>query len=94
MTPEDAARGIIIIDTVPDINPDTGNSKTYVDVEKKWKEFTFLKLISKLKYEEKAFITGINGQDGSYLAEYLISLGYEVTWYSKKKQFLKTNKVD
>jgi hypothetical protein len=34
MTPEDAARGIIIIDTVPDINPDTGNSKTYVDVEK------------------------------------------------------------
>jgi hypothetical protein len=28
------ARGIIIIDTVPDINPDTGNSKTYVDVEK------------------------------------------------------------
>jgi GDPmannose 4,6-dehydratase len=27
---------------------------------------------------KKAFITGIGGQDGSYLAEYLISLGYEV----------------
>ena len=27
---------------------------------------------------KKAFITGINGQDGSYLAEYLIGLGYEV----------------
>ena len=27
---------------------------------------------------EKALITGINGQDGSYLAEYLLSLGYEV----------------
>jgi GDPmannose 4,6-dehydratase len=26
----------------------------------------------------KALITGIGGQDGSYLAEYLISLGYEV----------------
>lgn len=26
----------------------------------------------------KVFITGINGQDGSYLAEYLLSLGYEV----------------
>ena len=26
----------------------------------------------------KAFITGINGQDGSYLTEYLLSLGYEV----------------
>jgi GDPmannose 4,6-dehydratase len=27
---------------------------------------------------KKAFITGINGQDGSYLAEYLLSIGYEV----------------
>jgi len=26
----------------------------------------------------KCFITGINGQDGSYLAEYLLELGYEV----------------
>src|SRR4051812_8707801 len=26
----------------------------------------------------KAFITGIAGQDGSYLAEYLLGLGYEV----------------
>lgn len=28
--------------------------------------------------KKKAFITGINGQDGSYLAEYLLSLDYEV----------------
>ncbi len=27
---------------------------------------------------KKVFVTGINGQDGSYLSEYLISLGYEV----------------
>jgi GDPmannose 4,6-dehydratase len=27
---------------------------------------------------KKAFITGIAGQDGSYLAEYLLTLGYEV----------------
>ena len=27
---------------------------------------------------KKAFITGITGQDGSYLAEYLLGLGYEV----------------
>src|SRR5215813_11532911 len=27
---------------------------------------------------KKALITGITGQDGSYLAEYLVSLGYEV----------------
>jgi GDPmannose 4,6-dehydratase len=27
---------------------------------------------------KKAFITGVSGQDGSYLAEYLLGLGYEV----------------
>ena len=27
---------------------------------------------------KKAFITGIAGQDGSYLAEYLVEQGYEV----------------
>src|SRR5665213_4526445 len=27
---------------------------------------------------KKALITGITGQDGSYLAEYLLALGYEV----------------
>ena len=28
--------------------------------------------------DKKALITGITGQDGSYLAEHLLSLGYEV----------------
>jgi len=32
MTPEDAARGIILMDSVPEVNEDTGNHKTYVDV--------------------------------------------------------------
>ncbi len=32
MTPEDAARGIILMDNTPEENEDTGNSKTYVDV--------------------------------------------------------------
>ena len=27
---------------------------------------------------KKALITGITGQDGSYLAEHLVELGYEV----------------
>ena len=27
---------------------------------------------------KKAFITGITGQDGSYLSEHLLNLGYEV----------------
>lgn len=29
-------------------------------------------------FKKKALITGVSGQDGSYLAEYLLSLGYEV----------------
>ncbi len=31
-----------------------------------------------MEKKKKAFITGIAGQDGSYLAEHLLSLGYEV----------------
>ena len=30
------------------------------------------------RHMKKALITGITGQDGSYLAEYLLSIGYEV----------------
>ena len=34
MTPEDAARGIILMDSVPEVNEDSGNYTTYPDVEK------------------------------------------------------------
>ena len=40
----------------------------------KWRKNLLIK-IEKLK---KALITGIAGQDGSYLAEYLLSLNYKV----------------
>jgi dTDP-4-amino-4,6-dideoxygalactose transaminase len=40
MTPEDAARGIILMDQVPDQNEDTGNHTTYVDVSKIFKRLT------------------------------------------------------
>ena len=33
---------------------------------------------------KKALITGINGQDGSYLAELLLEKGYEVYGMSKR----------
>jgi hypothetical protein len=32
MTPEDAARGIILMDSVPEENEDTGGSATYSDL--------------------------------------------------------------
>lgn len=36
---------------------------------------------------KKAFITGINGQDGSYLSEYLLDLGYEVHGIMRRNSF-------
>jgi hypothetical protein len=40
MTPEDAARGILLMDQVPDDNPDCGGWENYADLSKKklWKE--------------------------------------------------------
>jgi len=34
---------------------------------------------------KKALITGINGQDGSYLAEFLIDKGYDVNYLYRKE---------
>jgi len=34
---------------------------------------------------KKAFITGISGQDGSYLTEYLLELDYEVYGIIRRK---------
>ena len=42
----------------------------------------------------KAFITGINGQDGSYLAELLISKDYEVHGTIRRSSSINTEKID
>ena len=42
----------------------------------------------------KAFITGINGQDGSYLAEYLIAKNYEVHGTVRRSSSINTKKID
>ena len=42
----------------------------------------------------KAFITGINGQDGSYLAEFLINKGYEVHGTIRRSSSINTSKID
>ena len=42
----------------------------------------------------KAFVTGINGQDGSYLAEFLIKKGYEVHGTIRRSSSLNTEKID
>jgi len=42
----------------------------------------------------KALITGITGQDGSYLAEFLIAKGYEVHGLKRRSSSFNTSRVD
>ncbi len=43
---------------------------------------------------KKALVTGITGQDGSYLAEFLIDKGYEVHGIKRRASSLNTERVD
>ncbi|MBT0158826.1 GDP-mannose 4,6-dehydratase [Candidatus Bathyarchaeota archaeon A05DMB-2] len=43
---------------------------------------------------KKAFITGITGQDGSYLAELLLSKGYEVHGIIRRASTFNTSRID
>ncbi|HUA57227.1 MAG TPA: GDP-mannose 4,6-dehydratase [Verrucomicrobiae bacterium] len=42
----------------------------------------------------KALITGITGQDGSYLAEFLMEKGYEIHGLKRRSSSLNTDRVD
>ena len=43
---------------------------------------------------KKALITGITGQDGSYLAELLLSKGYEVHGMVRRSSLINTHRID
>ena len=43
---------------------------------------------------KKAFITGITGQDGSYLAEFLLHKGYEVHGTIRRSSTFNTDRID
>ncbi|MDB4138877.1 GDP-mannose 4,6-dehydratase [Methylophilaceae bacterium] len=43
---------------------------------------------------KKAFITGITGQDGSYLAELLLEKGYEVHGIIRRSSIFNTHRID
>ena len=43
---------------------------------------------------KKALITGITGQDGSYLAEFLLNKGYEVHGIKRRTSLINTNRID
>ena len=41
-----------------------------------------------------ALITGITGQDGSYLAEFLLKKGYEVHGIKRRASLFNTDRID
>jgi GDPmannose 4,6-dehydratase len=43
---------------------------------------------------KKAFITGLTGQDGSYLAEFLLAKGYEVHGIIRRSSTFTTSRID
>ncbi len=44
--------------------------------------------------KKKAFITGITGQDGSYLTEFLLNKNYEVHGIIRRSSSINTNRID
>jgi GDPmannose 4,6-dehydratase len=43
---------------------------------------------------KKALITGVTGQDGAYLAEFLLAKGYEVHGIKRRSSLFNTNRID
>ncbi len=43
---------------------------------------------------KKALITGVNGQDGAYLAEFLLNKGYEVHGIRRRSSIFNTQRID
>ena len=43
---------------------------------------------------KKALITGVTGQDGSYLAEFLLDKDYEVHGIKRRASSLNTQRID
>jgi len=51
-------------------------------------------LFNKEKIMKRALITGITGQDGAYLAEFLLDKGYEVHGIKRRSSLINTQRVD
>jgi GDPmannose 4,6-dehydratase len=51
-------------------------------------------IVNRRKPKKRALITGITGQDGSYLAEFLLAKGYEVHGIKRRASSLNTERID
>lgn len=56
--------------------------------------FLRAKIIVISKNMKKALITGITGQDGAYLAEFLLKKGYEVHGVKRRSSLFNTDRID
>ena len=52
------------------------------------------KLAFMIKRNKVALITGVTGQDGSYLAEFLLEKGYEVHGLKRRSSSFNTSRID
>ena len=43
---------------------------------------------------KKALITGVTGQDGAYLSEFLLKKGYEVHGMNRRSSLFNTDRID
>lgn len=53
-----------------------------------------INLIKERKTVKKALITGITGQDGAYLTEFLLKKGYEVHGIKRRSSLFNTDRID
>ena len=51
-------------------------------------------ILNKINYMKKALITGVTGQDGSYLAEFLLNKDYEVHGIKRRTSLINTDRID
>ena len=51
-------------------------------------------MTSSAKPRKVALITGVTGQDGSYLAEFLLEKGYEVHGIKRRASLFNTQRID
>jgi GDPmannose 4,6-dehydratase len=62
--------------------------------EEKVQDALLKKDIERRGMKKRALITGITGQDGSYLAEFLLEKGYEVHGIKRRASLFNTQRVD
>ena len=51
-------------------------------------------ILNEINYMKKALISGVTGQDGSYLAEFLLNKDYEVHGIKRRTSLINTDRID